>query len=223
MQIYNMHSIWTYQIRLIERREIQSKWRTVNFGTTALDVKAPLVHKDHFIHVHAALGIGFRLVAIIATTMSRVGSNQEALNNMMCHSSLAFTKIAKNVGVCGFVLTLFYYPKQIRLTNHKATGTSHVFFRSSWGPRLSKTAAKVWHAEISPPQFWKSLNFTPPSSVVVMNRSSFTKLNPWLGLGRLLLLKHQPRCNQASFGRCHLEAAKMEHWDGTVSHVCKFS
>ena len=159
MQIYNMHSIWTYQIRLIERREIQSKWRTVNFGTTALDVKAPLVHKDHFIHVHAALGIGFRLVAIIATTMSRVGSNQEALNNMMCHSSLAFTKIAKNVGVCGFVLTLFYYPKQIRLTNHKATGTSHVFFRSSWGPRLSKTAAKVWHAEISPPQFWEILEF----------------------------------------------------------------
>lgn len=149
-----MRSIWTYQIRLIERREIQSKWRTVNFVTTALDVKAPLLHKDHFIHVHAALGSNYSNYNVTSRQQSR-GLEQ--------HDVPLITGIHKNsnknVGVCGFVLTLFYYPKQIRLTNHKATGTSHVLFRSSWGPRLSKTAAKVWHAEISPPQFWEILEF----------------------------------------------------------------
>ena len=52
MQIYTNCN---YQIRVIQRREIQSTSRTVNFVATALDMKARLLHKDHFIHVHAAL------------------------------------------------------------------------------------------------------------------------------------------------------------------------
>ena len=79
MKVYTNYK---YQIRVIQRREIQSTSWTVNFVTTALDMKARLLHKDHFIHVHAALRIGFRLEAIIVITMPRVGSNQEALNNI---------------------------------------------------------------------------------------------------------------------------------------------